>query len=115
MKQKNILYIFSNGRVAAIDKKDGQIIWEVKVKQYLGSSMSYSVGQINVEDDNIFVGVSGVLICLNRKDGSFKWKNELKGWGYSFISMGNVSNEASAAAFAAAQAASTATTAASTT
>ncbi|RYY66634.1 MAG: hypothetical protein EOO13_15540 [Chitinophagaceae bacterium] len=115
MRYKNILYIFSNGRVAAIDKKDGQIIWEVKLKQYLGSSMSYAVGQINVEEDNIYVGVSGVLACLARKDGAFKWKNELKGWGYGFISMGNVANEASAAAVAAAQAASAATTGAATT
>jgi outer membrane protein assembly factor BamB len=114
MKNKNILYILSNGRVAAIDKKDGHIIWEVKIKEYGLSGMSYSVGQISIEDDKLFVGVSGVLLCLNTKDGSLRWKNELKGWGYSFISMANVNNDSNAASMAASNAAS-ATVVASTT
>lgn len=108
--RKNILYIFSNGRLAAIDKKNGEIIWEVKVKEYTGSSMSYAVGQINVENDNIFLGVSGILLCLSTKDGSLKWKNELKGWGYNYISMGNIKNDADAAAIHAAAAAASAAT-----
>jgi outer membrane protein assembly factor BamB len=108
MKQKNILYIFSNGRVAAIDKKDGQVIWEVKLKESISSSLTHAVGQIYVEDDNIYVGISGILLCLSTKDGSLKWKNELKGWGYSFVSMANVPNEANAAAVKAAAAATTA-------
>ena len=44
MRQKHTLYILSNGRVAAIDKKDGQIKWEVKLKQYVGRSAGYAVG-----------------------------------------------------------------------
>ncbi|MBC7936675.1 MAG: PQQ-binding-like beta-propeller repeat protein [Rhizobacter sp.] len=103
--KKTILYIFSNGRVAAIDKKDGKIIWEIKLKELIGNSLSHAVGQINVEGDNIYIGVYGILICLSTKDGSLKWKNELKGWGYGFVSMGNVSNEAHAASIAATAAA----------
>lgn len=106
MKHKNTLYILSNGRVAAIDKKDGHIIWEVKLKEYGGSGVSYAIGQISIEDDKIFVGVSGILLCLNAKDGSLRWKNELKGWGYSFISMANVNNDSNAASVAATNAAS---------
>jgi len=97
MREKNILYIFSNGRVAAIDKKNGEVIWEVKLKEYIGSSASYAVGQINVEGDNIFLGVYGFLLCLSTKDGALKWKNELTGWGYGFVSMANVNNEAQSA------------------
>jgi len=120
--KKNLMYILSNGRVAAIDKKNGEIVWEVKLRQYLSSSVAHTVGQISVENDNIYIGVSGVLVCLSTKDGSLKWKNELKGWGYSFVSMANVGNEANAAsinasAASASSAASAAviTTAASTT
>ncbi|MFT3909652.1 MAG: PQQ-binding-like beta-propeller repeat protein [Ferruginibacter sp.] len=98
MKNKNTLFIFSNGRVAAINKKDGGIIWEIKIKQYLGTSMRHYYGQISVEDDKVYVATSGMLLCLAAKDGSFVWKNELKGWGYQFVSMANVSNEASVAA-----------------
>ncbi|RYD73635.1 MAG: hypothetical protein EOP53_19755 [Sphingobacteriales bacterium] len=106
--KKNNLYILSNGRVAAIDKKNGQIIWEIKLKEYIGSSVAYAVGQINVEGDNIFIGVYGILLCLSTKDGSLKWKNELKGWGYSFVSMANVNNEAQAASIQATTAAANA-------
>lgn len=98
MKTTPALYILSNGRVAAINKKDGNIIWEVKLKQYLDTKMTLSIGQIAVEDNKIFVGSTGVLLCLNTKDGSLIWKNELKGWGYNFVSMANVTNEAAASA-----------------
>jgi len=98
MKQNN-LFILSNGRVAAINKKDGQIIWEVKLRQYLSSSsVATALGQISVEDNKIFVGVSGILLCISAKDGALIWKNELKGWGFAFVSMANVSNDSASAA-----------------
>ncbi len=105
MKPNN-LFILSNGRVAAINKKDGAIIWEVKLKEYLSSAMTLSFGQINVEDNKIYIGASGILLCLSTKDGSLIWKNELKGWGYQFVAMANVNNDAlSAAAISAASSA----------
>ncbi len=111
MKQNN-LFILSNGRVAAINKKDGQIVWEVKLRQYLSSAMTLAIGQISVEDYKIYVGSSGILLCLSTKDGSLIWKNELKGWGFQFVSMANVNNEAASAAAIRAAAATTAVIAA---
>lgn len=105
MKKQNLLYILTNGRVAAIDKKDGAIVWEIKLKDYVKSAMMTSIGQIVNEGDKLYIGISGILICLAAKDGSLVWKNELKGWGYNFVSMANTSNDA--AAGAAAQAAAT--------
>ena len=105
MKQQDFLFILSNGRVAAINKKDGQIIWEVKIRQYLSAPVTNAVGQIYVQDNNIYIGISGILLCLSAKDGSFIWKNELTGWGFQFISMANVNNDAAAAAAARATAA----------
>jgi len=98
MKQSNLLFILSGGRVGAINKKDGAIVWEVKLKEYLSNKMTLNFGQISVEGDKIFVGSSGILLCLSTKDGSLVWKNELKGWGYNFVSMANVTNEAAASA-----------------
>lgn len=114
MRQHSILYILSNGRVAAINKKDGSIAWEVKLKEYGLSNLAHSVGQITVEDNKIYVGCAGILVCLNTKDGSLIWKNELKGWGFGFVSMANVNNEAAGAAMNAAASANAAVTAAST-
>ncbi len=112
MKQKSWLFIFSNGRVAAINKKDGSIVWEVKLKEYLSTSMRLSFGQINVEDDKIYVGSSGILLCLRTKDGSLVWKNELKGWGYQFVNIANVNSDAASAAAISAAAATAAVIAA---
>ena len=100
MKKDNYLYILSNGRVAAINKKDGEIKWEVKVKQYLNSRVIVSFGQISVENDKLYIGSSGILLCLSTKDGSLIWKNELKGWGFQFIAMADANNDAANAAAA---------------
>lgn len=108
MKKNNLLFILSNGRVGAVNKKDGQLVWEIKLKQYLTTAMTMSIGQISMEDDKLYVGGSGVLLCLSTKDGSLIWKNELKGWGYQFVSMANAGNEAAAAAVKAAAAATAA-------
>ena len=112
MKQNNSLFILSNGRVAAINKKDGSIVWEVKLRQYLSSSITMSFGQISVENNKIFIGSAGILLCLSTKDGSLIWKNELKGWGYNFVSMANAGNDAAMAAAISAAAATTAIAAA---
>ncbi len=97
MRPINALFILSNGRLAAINKKNGEIIWEVKLKQYLKNKISLTIGQVSVEGNKIYVGCSGILLCLNTKDGSLVWKNELKGWGYNFVSLANASNEAASA------------------
>lgn len=87
MKKDNTLYIFSNGRVAALRKSNGEIVWEVKLKDYLKVSISTYVGQIVQEDDKLYVSIAGHMLCLKTLDGSLVWKNELKGWGYYFVSV----------------------------
>ena len=104
-----MLYIYSNGRTAAINKKDGSILWEVNLKKYAGISVR-AIGQITVDDDKLFIGTGDVLICLAAKDGAFIWKNELKGWGYNFISIANAESNAASAASASAAAAQAAAT-----
>ncbi|GAB3414654.1 outer membrane protein assembly factor BamB family protein [Niabella aquatica] len=96
MRADNKFFVLSNGRVAAIDKKSGEIAWEVKLRQYTKASLSYAVGQIVLEGDKLIIGVSGILFCLSARDGSLIWKNELKGWGYAFISIANTNPGASA-------------------
>jgi len=104
MKQHHVLFILCRGRVAAIDKKDGSIVWEVKLNAYI-TGVAQAIGQLQVEGDKIFVGSKGILLCLSTKDGALLWKNELKGWGYGFVSLANVNSEAAAGTLAAQQAA----------
>ena len=97
MKKKNVLYILSNGRVAAVNKQNGEIVWEVKLKQYVKSGLMQTIGQLSLEGERLYVGVSGILLCLSTKDGSLVWVNELKGWGYNFVSIANAGSEAAGA------------------
>lgn len=113
MKKNDLLFICSNGRVAAIRKIDGEIAWEISLKAYAGRSLNHYLGQILQEGDKLFIGCSGMMFCLSVKDGSLLWKNGLKGWGYEFVSIANQNSEAAAAAqIAAMQAATGVTTAA---
>jgi outer membrane protein assembly factor BamB len=105
MNKQRYLYILCNGRVAAIDKKNGEIKWEVKLNQYLSRKVGLTFGQIQVEDDKLYIGSTGVLICLNASDGSLQWTNELRGWGYHFISMANAGNDNTVASMSASEAA----------
>lgn len=107
MRKEKTLYILSGGRVAAIEKETGFIKWEVKLKAYVSSSYAASIGQIVAEEDKLYISVPGILLCLSAKDGALLWKNELKGWGYKYVSMANTGSEAAAIS---AQAAATAAT-----
>jgi outer membrane protein assembly factor BamB len=86
--KKAAIYIFSYGRVAKLNKEDGEIVWQIKLKD-LGISMYNAFGDLRVEGDKLFLGISGHIICLSEKDGSLIWKNDLKGWGYNYISIAN--------------------------
>lgn len=108
MARKDKLYIFSNGKIAAIEKRDGNIFWEVKIKDIFKKSTYASFGTIYEEEGKLYVGFSGHIICLNAKDGSLLWKNELKGWGYQPISIAGANDDAQVAAIVAAQAAAAA-------
>ena len=107
MKKQNHLFIFSNGKLAAINKQNGDIVWEVALKNYVSAASTLLYGQISVEGDKIFIGASGILLCLSTKDGSLIWKNELKGWGYQFVHIAGADNSANVAAASAAAAAAT--------
>ncbi len=101
----NKLYILSYGRIAAIDKKDGSITWEVKVKDIVKGASYGNTGSIFEENGKLYVGISGHIFCLNTKDGSLLWMNELKGWGYQFVAIAGGNNDGQIGASNAAQAA----------
>ena len=89
----NYLYIFSNNKIAKINKSNGEIVWETKLN-VAGIKMA-TVGNLQLDGDYLYFGANGKLICLKENDGSLIWKNDLKGWGYSYVCFANQSqNEA---------------------
>ena len=97
------LFLLSKGKVAAINKKDGTIVWQVTLKDYVKTISSHAIGQIQVEGDKLYIGIYGILVCISAKDGSLIWSNELKGWGFQFVTIANATNETNAAILQAAE------------
>jgi PQQ-like domain len=91
MKQQKYLYIFSNARIAKINKSNGEIVWEVKLKEHGLSHVT--IGSLKVQDDKIYFGGYGKLLCLKEKDGSLIWKNDLKGWGFGYVIFSNTNTD----------------------
>jgi outer membrane protein assembly factor BamB len=79
------LFIYSHGKIAALKKVDGSIVWEKALKEYGLKTMATTAGILKLEDNKLYLAVYGFLICVSAKNGDLIWKNELKGWGYNFI------------------------------
>jgi outer membrane protein assembly factor BamB len=73
---QSTLYVgFSDGYLAAVDPKDGSLLWERKLTQNL---KFVDVDATPVVDDG-YIWVSsfdGALYCLSRKDGQVVWRLE---------------------------------------
>lgn len=104
---KKFLYIFSHGRVAKINKKNGEIVWETKLSVTMVKSAT--VANMQIDGDKIYIGASGKLVCIKESDGSLVWVNDLKGWGYNYVVFANQDQTDAMAQISAASAAAAAT------
>ncbi len=80
------IIIASAGRVAAINPLSGNIKWKTRLK---AAHKVHGDVTLLVEKDVIYAGCAGHLFCLDRHNGTIKWHNGLKGWGFSPISIAN--------------------------
>lgn len=81
------LYIYSAGRIAKVNKQNGEVIWQTKLRD-VGIS-SATVANMQLDGDKIFIGANGALVCVSEKDGEVIWSNTLSGWGYNYIIFAN--------------------------
>ena len=78
------LYLGTNGRVAAIDPKNGRIAWETKLPEI---PTGYRVVTVMEHDGRVFAGCRGYLFALDAATGKILWTNRLKGFGYHPFSL----------------------------
>jgi outer membrane protein assembly factor BamB len=110
MQLTDLLYVGLNGRVAALDRHSGDIVWEWRAKE--GSTYV----TILPDRGQLFVSVDGYTYCLDPATGEEYWMNPLKGYSTGPTSLATVETrtpdllQRQAAAQAAAAAATTATT-----
>jgi len=80
MKTSTTLYVGIKGRVLALDRASGAVLWQTELK---GSDF------VNVAGDEagLFAMTYGELFCLDSMTGEIKWHNPLKGLGTGLASV----------------------------
>ena len=108
-RNEALVFVGFNKRVAALDKKTGEIRWQWKAPEGSGYV------SLLLDGDRLFVSVVGYTYCLNASTGEQVWFNPMKGFGTGVTSLAcsgghsehSVLGQAAAAAAAAASATST--------
>lgn len=105
MSIADLIFTGFNKRVAALDRRTGQIVW-----QWTAPSGSSYISLL-LDGDRLIVSVHGYMYALDAMTGRQLWYNEMSGFGYGVASLASVngtSNGNLIAAVAAAQAANAA-------
>src|SRR5947199_8780603 len=81
MNMHKFLFVALNGRVAALDRDSGEIVWDWIAKdpdkhRAVGGYMTLLVDQ-----GQLFVSSNGFTYRLEAETGEQLWANPLRGWG----------------------------------
>jgi outer membrane protein assembly factor BamB len=80
LRADDLVFVGSGGRVAAMTRATGEIVWEHKVADAIVSVLcDPAVG--------LLVGASGRIWCLDPVTGVQRWHNELKGFGHGSVAI----------------------------
>jgi glucose dehydrogenase len=111
MKTQDLIFVGLNGRVAALDRSTGEIIWE-----WHSPKPGSGYVTLLVDGNLLIASVSGYTYGLDAKTGEQIWFNDLKGYGVGVASIATLGGSTSqpvilqaAAADAAAAAAASST------
>ena len=99
---ENLVFVGFNSRVAALDRRNGETVWEWK-----SPKGSHAYVALLLDGSELFVSVHGYTYCLAARTGAELWSNPLTGFGYgipSLASAGGSDLSSAAASAAAAQA-----------
>jgi len=77
MRDQDLLFVGTHGRVRALDKRTGDEVWTTSLP-----STGYGLVTLLVEDDMIYAGSRGHLFALRPADGAVLWRNDLPSMGY---------------------------------
>jgi hypothetical protein len=76
---KELLFLGLNGRVAALARASGEIVWEWEAKNKNIPVRGYVT--LLVDQDQLFVSANGYTYRLDPRTGVELWANPLRGWG----------------------------------
>ena len=112
MTVNDLVYVGLNGRVAALHRDTGDLIWK-----WAPTTTAAGFVAFVVDGDRLIVSDNGYIYCLDALTGEELWHNPLTGYGtgvamVATASCGSGQHAAGAAAMAAQQAAQSAAAAA---
>ena len=76
MNVDELLFVAFNGRVAALYKQTGELCWHWIAPKGRGFV------SVLVEEEKVYVSVTGYTYCLDARTGSQLWYNPMKGFGF---------------------------------
>jgi outer membrane protein assembly factor BamB len=83
-----LLYIGSNGHVAAIDPATGRQVWRTQLGGGgLFSSTRAQDVTVLQHEAYVFAGCAGHLFCLDARTGTERWNNGLEGMGHNDVTL----------------------------
>lgn len=97
MNPSDLIYTGFNRRVAALDKRTGQIVWEWTCPK----RSSYVT--ILLDGELLVVSVGGYMYGLEARTGAHLWFNEMAGFGFGVASLASVNGSVQNLAAVAAQ------------
>jgi outer membrane protein assembly factor BamB len=83
----DLLFIGTNGYVAAVQPADGQELWRTRLGEGLFSATGHEDVCVLQHEGRVFAGCYGHLFCLEAASGQILWHNELKGLGHNDVTL----------------------------
>ena len=81
MKMKDLVFIGFNARVAALDQRTGEIVWQWKAPKGSGYV------SLLLDGTHLFAAIRGYTYCLDAATGQQLWLNPMKGFGFGVTSL----------------------------
>jgi len=84
MTLENLVFVGFNSRVAALDRRTGELVWKWKCPKGKGFVT------LLLDADRLLASVQGYTYCLDARTGQQLWFNELSGFGHGVASLASV-------------------------
>ena len=88
---ENLVFVGLNKRVAALDRRDGRIVWTWKwpsvTKFFSFGGFANRLVTVVYDNEQLFVSINGYQYCLDAATGEQLWFNSMEGFGHGVSSV----------------------------
>ena len=83
------VFVAFNSRVAALHRKDGNLVWSWK------APAGYGYVAILLDKEALFASVNGYTYALDPRTGAERWSNKMSGFGFGVPCLATVRGHSS--------------------